>query len=283
MNASVKEIYISIRLSTMTNKIVLITGASSGIGLTTANLLHQSGYTVYGTSRRKNLAFVPDFHLIELDVTNDDSVIRAVQHVIEHEGHIDVLINNAGFALAPAGAEESSMQQAKAIFDTNFFGAVRMTRAVIPLMRRQQSGLILNISSVLGFLPMPYGAFYSASKHALEGYSESLDHELRQQGIRVSLIEPAYTNTSLDVNLVEADTKVSSYDHIRDKLHQQMVKSIRRSDDPMIVAKTILNVLNDKTIQPRYTAGKTAKHFKNIRRFAPAKIFDRLIQRSIKV
>ncbi len=283
MNASVKEIYISIRLSTMTNKIVLITGASSGIGLTTANLLHQSGYTVYGTSRRKNLAFVPDFHLIELDVTNDDSVIRAVQHVIEHEGHIDVLINNAGFALAPAGAEESSMQQAKAIFDTNFFGAVRMTRAVIPLMRRQQSGLILNISSVLGFLPMPYGAFYSASKHALEGYSESLDHELRQQGIRVSLIEPAYTNTSLDVNLVEADTKVSSYDHIRDKLHQQMVKSIRRSDDPMIVAKTILNVLKDKRIQPRYTAGKTAKHFKNIRRFAPAKIFDRLIQRSIKV
>ena len=107
------------------------------------------------------------------------------------EGRIDLLVNNAGFGVAPAGAEESSIEQAQAIFDTNFFGIVRMTRAVVPHMRRQGSGRIINIGSVLGFLPMPYGALYSATKHAVEGYSESLDHELRTRGIRVSVIEPA--------------------------------------------------------------------------------------------
>ena len=267
----------------MTNKVVLITGASSGIGLATAELLHKVGFIVYGTSRRTSDASQYKFHLIELDVNNDDSVNHAIEKVIQNEGRIDVLINNAGFAIAPAGAEESSMQQAQAIFDTNFFGAVRMIRAVLPVMRQQKAGLILNISSVLGLLPMPFGALYSASKHALEGYSESLDHELRTQGIRVSLIEPAYTKTALGMNLLEADAKVSAYNHIRETLHQQMIKSINKSDDPSVVAKTILTVINSQNILPRYTAGKTAKRLKNFRKFAPVQIFDKLIQRSLKV
>ena len=267
----------------MTAKVVLITGASSGIGLATAELLHEAGFIVYGTSRRTIDAAQYKFHLIELDVNKDDSVAQAIAKVIQNEGRIDVLINNAGFAIAPAGAEESSMQQAQAIFDTNFFGAVRMTRAVLPAMRQQASGLILNISSILGLLPTPFGALYSASKHALEGYSESLDHELRSQGIRVSLIEPAYTNTSLGVNLLEADAKITIYEQIREKLHQQMIKSIQQSDEPGVVANTILTVINSRNILPRYTAGKTAKHLKNLRNFAPVKIFDRLIQRSLKI
>jgi NAD(P)-dependent dehydrogenase (short-subunit alcohol dehydrogenase family) len=266
----------------MTSKVVLITGASSGIGLATAELLHRAGFIVYGTSRRTSESSQYKFNLIELDVNNEDSVNRAIAKVIQNEGRIDVLINNAGFAIAPAGAEESSMQQAQAIFDTNFFG-VRMTRAVLPVMRKQNSGLILNISSVLGLLPMPFGALYSASKHALEGYSESLDHELRTQGIRVSLIEPAYTKTSLGINLLEADAKISAYDHIREKLHQHMIKAINKSDDPGVVAKTILTVINSQNILPRYTSGKTARHLKNLRKFAPVKIFDTLIQRSLKV
>lgn len=175
------------------------------------------------------------------------------------------------------------MQQAQDIFDTNFFGAIRMTRAILPVMREQKSGLILNISSILGLLPTPFGALYSASKHALEGYSESLDHELRSQGIRVSLIEPAYTKTSLGINLLEADSKVSVYDHIREKLHQQMIKSINKSDDPSVVANTILKVINSQNILPRYTSGKLAKNLKNLRKFAPVKIFDTLIQRGLKV
>lgn len=267
----------------MTSKVVLITGASSGIGLATAELLHRAGFIVYGTSRRTSESSQYKFNLIELDVNNEDPVNRAIAKVIQNEGRIDVLINNAGFAIAPAGAEESSMQQAQAIFDTNFFGVVRMTRAVLPVMRKQNSGLILNISSVLGLLPMPFGALYSASKHALEGYSESLDHELRTQGIRVSLIEPAYTKTSLGINLLEADAKISAYDHIREKLHQHMIKAINKSDDPGVVAKTILTVINSQNILPRYTSGKTARHLKNLRKFTPVKIFDALIQRSLKV
>ncbi|WP_448760775.1 oxidoreductase [Acinetobacter tandoii] len=267
----------------MTGKVVLITGASSGIGLATANLLHEAGFIVYGTSRQAKDSSKYKFHIIELDVNQDDSVAQAVEKVIATEGKIDVLINNAGFAIAPAGAEESSMQQAQAIFDTNFFGAVRMTRVVIPHMRQKNSGLILNISSILGLVPMPFGALYSASKHALEGYSESLDHELRSQGIRVSLIEPAYTNTSLGVNLLEADNKVSFYDEAREKLHKQMIHSINKSDDPSVVAHTILNVIESQDVVPRYTAGKTAKSLKALRRFAPVKVFDKLIQRSMKV
>ena len=267
----------------MTSKVILITGASSGIGLATADLLHGAGFIVYGTSRRASDSSQYKFNLIELDVNNEDSGNQAIQKVIQNEGRIDVLINNAGFAIAPAGAEESSMQQAQTIFDTNFFGVVRMTRAVLPVMREQKSGLILNISSVLGLLPMPFGALYSASKHALEGYSESLDHELRTQGIRVSLIEPAYTKTSLGINLLEADAKISAYDHIREKLHQHMIKAINKSDDPSVVAKTILKVINNPQKLARYTSGKTAKRLKNIRRFAPVKIFDTLIQRSLKV
>ena len=267
----------------MTSKIVLITGASSGIGLATAERLLESGFIVYGTSRDITHAAQYKFHLIELDVNNNESVTHAVEQVLENEGRIDVLINNAGFAIAPAGAEESSMQQAQAIFDTNFFGAVRMIRAVIPIMRQQKSGLILNISSILGLLPMPFGALYSASKHALEGYSESLDHELKTQGIRVSLIEPAYTKTSLGINLLEADAKILAYENIRKKLHQQMIKSINKSDSPDVVAQTILKVINSPQILSRYTAGKTAKRLKNLRRFAPVNLFDTLIQRSLKV
>lgn len=255
----------------MASKVVLITGASSGIGLATANLLQEAGLIVYGTSRRAKDSSNHKFHLIELDVNQDDSVAQAVQTVIANEGRIDVLVNNAGFAIAPAGAEESSMQQAQAIFDTNFFGAVRMTRAVIPHMRQKKSGLILNISSILGLVPMPFGALYAASKHALEGYSESLDHELRSQGIRVSLIEPAYTNTSLGVNLLEADNKISFYDQTREKLHKQMINSINKSDDPSVVANTILAVIQSQQVVPRYTAGKTAKNLKSFKTICTCK------------
>src|SRR5688572_20884543 len=170
--------------------IALVTGASSGIGEATAERLAIAGYKVYGTSRRGARAGQRSFAMLSLDVTSDASVEAAVSEVMRLEGRIDLLVNNAGFGVAPAGAEESSLDQARAIFDTNFFGIVRMTRAVVPYMRRQGSGRIINIGSVLGLVPQPYGALYAATKHAVEGYSESLDHELRTRGIRVSVIEP---------------------------------------------------------------------------------------------
>ena len=175
--------------------IALVTGASSGIGEATAKRLAAAGYKVYGTSRRGSPGGPAIVQMLPLDVTSDDSVEAAVREVMRLEGRIDVLVNNAGFGVAPAGAEESSIEQAQSIFDTNFFGIVRMTRAVVPHMRRAGGGRIINIGSVLGFLPTPYMALYAATKHAIEGYSESLDHELRTRGIRVSVIEPAYTKT----------------------------------------------------------------------------------------
>jgi NAD(P)-dependent dehydrogenase (short-subunit alcohol dehydrogenase family) len=174
-------------------KVALVTGASSGIGEATAERLAKAGYKVYGTSRRGAQAGKRSFEMLPLDVTSDESVEAAVSDVMRRDGRIDLLVNNAGFGVAPAGAEESSIDQARSIFETNFFGLIRMTRAVVPHMRRQGSGRIINIGSVLGFLPMPYGALYAATKHAVEGYSESLDHELRTRGIRVWLVPiPAY-------------------------------------------------------------------------------------------
>src|SRR5881396_522686 len=192
-------------------KIALVTGASSGIGAATAERLAKAGYKVYGTSRRGARTGKQSFEMLSLDVTSDDSVEAAVAEVMRRDGRIDLLVNNAGFGVAPAGAEESSIDQARSIFETNFFGLIRMTRAVLPKMRRQGSGRIVNIGSVLGFLPMPYGALYAATKHAVEGYSESLDHELRTRGIRVSVIEPAYTKTQFDANFLEPDSKLDEY------------------------------------------------------------------------
>ena len=142
--------------------IALVTGASSGIGEATAARLALAGYKVYGTSRRIQ-AGQRSFAMLPLDVTSDESVEAAVGEVVRLDGRIDLLVNNAGFSIAPAGAEESSMQQARSIFDTNFFGIVRMTRAIVPHMRRQGGGRIINIGSVLGFLPAPYMALYAAS------------------------------------------------------------------------------------------------------------------------
>lgn len=134
--------------------IALVTGASSGIGEATADRLTEAGYKVYGTSRRSPEAGPQLFEMLTLDVTRDESVGAAVSEVIRRESRIDLLVNNAGFSVALAGDEESSIEQARSIFDTNFFGTVRMTRAVVPHMRRQGSGRILNIGSLLGFLPM---------------------------------------------------------------------------------------------------------------------------------
>src|SRR3954470_21579205 len=137
----------------MKTRTAIVTGASSGIGEATAERLAEAGHQGYGTSRRAARPATRSFEMLTLDVTSDESVEAAVREVVRLEGHIDLLVNNAGFSIAPAGAEESSMVQARSIFETNFFGIVRMTRAVLPHMRAQGSGRIVNISSVFGFLP----------------------------------------------------------------------------------------------------------------------------------
>src|SRR3982750_3142898 len=219
-------------MKNQSNKIALVTGASSGIGQATAELLSNAGYTVYGTSRRGGDASKRPFEMLCLDVTSDASVADAVTQLMKREGRIDLLVNNAGFGVAPAGAEESSIEQAQSIFDTNFFGIIRMTRAVVPHMRQQGAGRIINIGSVLGFLPMPYMALYSATKHAVAGYSESLDHELRTQGIRVSVVEPAYINTPFDANVVKPDTPLEVYREIRESVEKRVKEVLVGADGP---------------------------------------------------
>jgi NAD(P)-dependent dehydrogenase (short-subunit alcohol dehydrogenase family) len=265
------------------DSIALVTGASSGIGQASAERLAKAGYKVYGTSRRGAQAGQRSFAMLPLDVTTDESVEAAVKELIRLEGRIDLLVNNAGFGVAPAGAEESSMEQAKAIFETNFFGLVRMTRAVVPHMRRQGSGRIINIGSVLGFLPMPYGALYAATKHAVEGYSESLDHELRTRGIRVSVIEPAYTKTQFDANFLAPDSKLDEYREVRTLLDKVLKEVMATADDPTVVAEVVLEAAVADHPKLRYAAGGLANRLRLLRRFAPVALVDAGVRKDLRL
>lgn len=269
---------------TRTNgRIALVTGASSGIGEATAERLAGAGYKVYGTSRRGTQAGRRSFELLALDVTSDESVDAIVGDVMRREGRIDLLVNNAGFGVAPAGAEESSIDQARSIFETNFFGLVRMTRAVVPHMRRRANGRIINIGSVLGFLPMPYGALYAATKHAVAGYSESLDHELRTRGIRVSVIEPAYTRTAFDANFMAPDALLDEYRLAREGVSKRVSALVASAESPAVVADTVLKAAEAARPKLRYAAGRLANRLRLLRRFAPAGLVDAGIRKDLQL
>jgi short-subunit dehydrogenase len=270
-------------MTKVTRRIALVTGASSGIGEATAQRLALAGYKVYGTSRRTAESGRRSFEMLALDVNSDESVEAVVSELMRREGRIDLLVNNAGFSIAPAGAEEISIEQARSIFDTNFFGIVRMTRAVVPHMRHQGSGRIINIGSVLGFLPAPYMALYAATKHAVEGYSESLDHELRTKGIRVSVIEPAYTKTQFDAHLLEADSKIDEYREARAVVGKMVQEAMAAADDPGIVAAVVLQAAAAAHPKLRYTAGKGASRLRWLRRFAPAGVMDAGIRKEFRL
>jgi NAD(P)-dependent dehydrogenase (short-subunit alcohol dehydrogenase family) len=267
----------------MTTKVALVTGASSGIGEATALRLAQAGYAVFGTSRRAAPAGARPFEMLTLDVTQDESVEAAVQELMRRAGRIDVLVNNAGFGFAPAGAEESSTEQAQSIFDTNFFGIVRMTRAVVPTMRQQGAGRIINIGSVLGFLPMPYVALYAATKHAVEGYSEALDHELRTRGIRVSVIEPAYTKTPFDAHFVEPDATLDEYREVRAAVGKRVREVMATADEPGVVADVVLRAVTAARPKVRYTAGGLAGRLRFLRSILPAGLMDAGIRRDLRL
>ena len=266
----------------MKSKTALVTGASSGIGKATAERLARAGYKVYGTSRRGAQAGAQSFEMLPLDVTSDESVEAAVTELMRREGRIDLLVNNAGFSVAPAGAEESSIEQARAIFETNFFGIVRLTRAVTPQMRRQGNGRIINIGSVFGFLPMPFMALYAATKHAVEGYSESLDHELRTRGIRVLVVEPANTNTKFDANLLQPDAKLDEYREVRAALAKQMESLVESGDKPSIVAEIVLKAALAARPKLRYPVGRGVA-LSRMRRFVPAGMFDKSFRKQFQL
>ncbi len=264
------------------SKIAIVTGASSGIGEATAERLTRAGYKVYGTSRRGTGGELRPFEMLTLDVTSEVSVGAVVSEVMRLNGRIDLLVNNAGFSVALAGDEESSTEQAQSIFDTNFFGIVRMTRAVVPHMRRRGGGRIINIGSLLGFLPMPYMAVYAATKHAIEGYSESLDHELRTRGVRVSIVQPGVTRTRFDASLVEPDSKVDEYRAVRSALARRWQEMLADGDQPEAVADVVLDAASAARPKLRYPVGSVAS-MRLLRRFAPAGLVDATVRRNLRL
>ena len=259
--------------------VALVTGASSGIGKAAAQALVEAGFDVVGTSR--NSAQVTDrgdLTYVDLDVASDESVDAAVQEVIDRFGRIDVLVNNAGIGSTGA-AEESSVAQAHRVFDVNVFGVFRMTNAVLPYMRAQCGGRIVNVSSVVGFVPAPYMAVYAATKHAIEGYSESVDHEVRDQGIRVILVQPAFTKTGFEANALEPDGPMPMYATQRQVFDTVLAAAMERGDEPAVVGRAVVAAATDRKPKLRYTAGPTAGRVSTLRRVVPARAFDKQIRK----
>jgi NAD(P)-dependent dehydrogenase (short-subunit alcohol dehydrogenase family) len=264
---------------TTAKPVALVTGASSGIGKAAALALVDAGFEVVGTSRDTSaVAALDGVTFLNLDVTSDASVSTAVEQLLDRFGRIDVLVNNAGSGAAGA-AEESSVAQDQRIFDINFFGLVRMTKAVLRHMRAAGNGRIINISSVLGLVPAPYMASYAATKHAIEGYSESVDHEVREHGIRVLLVEPAYTRTGFDAKAIQPDGPMPIYAAQRRTFDGVIARAMADGDDPAIVASAIAAAATDPKPKLRYTAGSTAGRVSAVRRFVPTRVFDRQIRK----
>jgi len=262
-------------------QVALITGVSSGIGRATARKLAQLGYRTFGTVRAE-IDPIPNVQLIRLDVRDSDSVNAGIAAVIEKAGRIDVLVNNAGVSLVRA-AEDTTIEEAREIFETNFFGLMRITQAVLPVMRKQNSGRIINISSVLGFLPAPFMSTYAATKHAVEGYSESLDHEVRNFGVRVIVVEPTFTRTNLGHQNGNASPRLREYDIERERVIARINENIERGVDPAIVAKVVLRAATDATPRLHYPVGREAKFLRLLRSIAPAGVVDQGVRKNFGV
>ena len=263
---------------TATRPAALGTGASSGIGKAAALALAAAGFQVAGTSRNTSRVTPGDgVTFLDLDVTSDEPASTVVQQVIGRFGRIDVLASNAGAGTAGA-AEESSVAQAQGVFDVNVFGLIRMTKAVLPHMRARERGRIINISSILGFIPAPYMAVYAASKHAVEGYSESLDHEVREHGVGVLLVQPAVTSTPFDANMVQADTPLPAYAQQRRIFGDVMAAAMKDGDDPATVSKVIVvaatGLKPDCATPPARPPGAQQSAPR-----LPARVFDKQIRR----
>ncbi|MGP4050353.1 oxidoreductase [Streptomyces sp. 2A115] len=263
-----------------TRPVALVTGATSGIGKETARALAAAGFEVIGTGRKTSGLTPPaGVTYLDLDVASDDSATAAVAEAIDRFGRIDVLVNNAGIGSAGA-VEENSVAQAQSVFNINVLGVIRMTKAVLPHMRAQGGGRVINISSVLGLAPQPFMALYVASKHAIEGYSESLDHEVREHGVRVLLVQPAYTKTSFDTNAAQPDTPLPLYAERRRGFDAMIEQAMKDGDDPAVVAKAIVTAATDKKPKLRYTAGPLASRVATARRLVPAGTFDKQIRKN---
>ena len=268
-----------------TTNVVLVTGASSGIGRSCCEYLAGKGMTVYGASRSLSTGKVGTFNSLRMDVTDDASVNEAVQQIYGSCGRIDAVINNAGNGIAGA-VEETSSQEAMAQMDTNFFGAHRVCRAVLPIMRQQRSGVIINISSLAGLLAVPFQAFYSASKFAMEGLTEALRMEVKPFGIRVVLIEPGDFKTEFPTNrrnTAEAE-KSSIYREQVDRCVGVMQEEEKNGHDPLEIARLAERIIHDPSPRLRYTTGPLGERIgPKLKSILPYRIYEYLFMKHYKL
>jgi short-subunit dehydrogenase len=277
-------------------KVAIVTGSSSGIGFETSLILARNGFHTYATMRNlegektKPLTEVVknenlQLQAIELDVDNDKSVIDAINTIVEERKRIDVLINNAGYALGGA-LEDSSMNEIKAQFETNLFGAVRVTKAVLPVMRRQGQGKIVNITSMGGRIAIPLSSSYHGSKFALEGLSESIQYELEPFGIKVILIEPGAVGSNFWKNIKIAKSSSDSnspYSQFGNKILKAYREMEQNTISPSVVAKTILDAITSNNPQLRYVVGEDAAKTLDARKNMPDNEFGDLIKKQFGI
>jgi len=235
---------------------VLVSGATSGIGLCIANELHRRGFRVFGTSRTpEKYADAFPFELLQLDITSDVSIKNCIDTILSRSGVVDVLINNAGIGIFGT-AEEMSVEQASRLFETNFWGAVKMTRAILPVMRRQNHGKIITLGSLAGLIGVPGESYYSASKHALEGFFKSLRFEVRRFNIFISVIEPSFFKTNLQHVYELAEPTITDYNDLRNEIRPFYLKSLDHAGNPIRVAKVVLKIIRSDHPRFSYRIGK---------------------------
>ncbi len=270
-------------------KIAVVTGSSSGIGLETAILLAKNGFKTFATMRNTNKSDIikqrsqSENLLIEIlqpDVTDDASVKNAINTIVEKEGRIDVLVNNAGYGIMGA-VEDLSSEEVKNQFDTNVFGPFRTAREVLPTMRKQKSGRIITISSITGFMGMAVMSAYAASKFAVEGFTESLRHEVSQFGIHACVIEPGAIKTNIQLQAAKESMENSAYSDMTQALGKAMVNMMEnRSSLPSVVAEAVLKAATAENPETRYTAGEDAKMVQQARKTKSDKDFEEFIRTS---
>jgi NAD(P)-dependent dehydrogenase (short-subunit alcohol dehydrogenase family) len=264
-------------------RVVLITGASSGVGQSTARLLSQRGHTVFGTSRNAaSSAAIPGVEMLPLDVRADDSVQACVEAVRRRCGQLDVLINNAGYELAGA-VEELSLQEAESQFETNFFGVIRMVNAVLPSMRQQKRGHIINVGSLSGLSAIPFLGIYSASKFALEGYTEALRYEVKPFNIHVSLTEAGFLKTPMMRHRQTTANRMTPYEPWRQRALAAIRAYEEKGPGPEVVAETLLEIMSSRNPRLRYLIGQQAKTVARLRRFLPARMYEQGVRRTFSL
>lgn len=270
-------------------KVILITGASSGMGKDAAAALLRQGHTVYAAARRVEL--MKDLegqgaHLLKMDVANEDDIRQAVDTITRQQGKIDVLWNNAGYGLYGA-VEDVPLEEARRQFEVNLFGLAALTQRIIPMMRKAGSGTIINTSSMGGKIYMPMGAWYHASKHALEGWSDSLRLDLQPHGIHVVVLEPGVIYSEWGAIMMENMTKFSgkgAYSEAARKMAKATQQMYDNGDasQPSVITEAILKIVASKKPKTRYRVGKFAKPMVWMRTFLGDRLFDKMAMSMMK-